>query len=271
MTSTGSSDPIPGSQERGVDRGRQAGVALRPSVHLPVGPRRLLRRGQRDPRRAGLGRKQCSGLLNLCAPPGGTSRKEGNPTGSAAGALSRRDSAMNPVLMLLRSCQPPPGASLPPHPRRVISVSSSPPATQEFEDGVFTFAHDCQRDGGQARSPPTLLQPHSVSKVHKWCSSEGEGPGGRKGTRATSCSAAHGESSRLWLSLAIRPQASALQAALRPPPHPHASAQEAPSLSLATDGHFCDCRIELLTLCESVTPPPVGWTPTTIAESYPHT
>lgn len=125
-----------------------------------------------------------------------------------------------PVLMLLRSCQPPPGASLPPHPRRVISVSSSPPATQEFEDGVFTFAHDCQRDGGQARSPPTLLQPHSVSKVHKWCSSEGEGPGGRKGTRATSCSAAHGESSRPWLSLAIRPQASALQAALRPPPTP---------------------------------------------------
>lgn len=49
MTTAGSSDPNPGSQEEGEDRGRKEGVALRPSVHLSVSPRRLLKPGQRDP------------------------------------------------------------------------------------------------------------------------------------------------------------------------------------------------------------------------------
>lgn len=49
MTTAGSSDPNPGSQEKGVDRGRKEGRKAWLSVHLSVSPHRLLRPGQRDP------------------------------------------------------------------------------------------------------------------------------------------------------------------------------------------------------------------------------
>lgn len=36
MTATGSSDPNPGSQQKGVDQGRKAWLSVRPSICLLV-------------------------------------------------------------------------------------------------------------------------------------------------------------------------------------------------------------------------------------------